>query len=77
MVLNVRPRPEWNAKVAAFCGAVFGAVAAVGHQLHNVLFGKLSGADPFLHIAAEMAVLMPSSATLFAVIVVIRNWLLC
>jgi hypothetical protein len=76
MVLNVEPRPEWNAKVAAFCGAIFGAVAAVVHQLYSVVFSKLSGADPFLHIAVEMAVLMPSSATLFAVIVIIRNWLL-
>ncbi len=77
MVLNVRPRTEWNAKVAAFCGAIFGAVAAVVHQLYSVVFSKLSGADPFLQIAAEMAVLMPSSATLFAVIVIIRNWALC
>ena len=77
MVLNVEPRPAWSAKVAAFCGSVFGAVAAVGHQLYSVVFSKLSGADPFIHIAAEMAVLIPSSATLFAVIVIIRNWLLC
>jgi hypothetical protein len=38
MVLNTEPGTEWDATVAAFCGAVLGAVAVVVHQLYVALF---------------------------------------
>jgi hypothetical protein len=71
--VNLKPDPA----IAAFCGAVFGAVAVIGHELYSVPFRRLPSVDPFIHVAAELAVLMPSSALLFAVIVIIRNRVLC
>ena len=77
MTFKVEVSPKQDPSIAAFCGAVFGAVAVIGHELHSVSSRSLPAIDPFIHVGTELAVLMPSSATLFAVIVIIRNWLLC
>ena len=73
MALNVKAGTEWDATVAAFCGAVLGAVAVVVHQLYVALFVDHLLADPFVYVMTEMAVLLPSGAMLFAAVAMIRN----
>ena len=75
MALNVEAGTEWDVTVAAFCGAVLGAVAVVVHQLYVALFVDSLIVDPFIYVMAEMAVLLPAGAMLFAGTAILRNWL--
>jgi hypothetical protein len=76
MALKVEAGTQWDGTGAAFCGAILGAVAVVGHELYDVLFGVCPVADPFIHVMTEMAIVVPSGAMLFAGPVVLSNWLL-
>jgi len=75
MTLNVEAPTEWDRTATAFCGAVFGAVAVLAHQVYVVLFSDELIVDPFVYVITEMAVLVPGEAMLFTGAVVIRNWL--
>jgi hypothetical protein len=73
MALNVEAGTEWDVTVAAFCGAVLGAVAVVVHQLYVALFVDYLIVDPFVYVMTEMAVLVPGGAMLFGAVTMIRN----
>jgi hypothetical protein len=75
MTLNVEAPTQWDTTVAAFCGAAFGAVAVVVHQVYVALSSNVLIVDPFLYVMTEMALFIPSGAMLFAGAVTLRNWL--
>jgi hypothetical protein len=76
MMLNVEAPTEWDRTVAAFCGAAFGAVAVVVHQVYVALFSDVLIVDPFVYVMTEMALFIPGGAMLLAGAVTLRNWLL-
>ncbi len=73
MALKVEAGTEWDETGPAFCGAILGAIAVVGHELYDVLFGVCPVADPFIHVMTEMAIVVPSGAMVFAGAATIRN----
>lgn len=75
MTLNVEAPTEWDRTVAAFCGAVSGAVAVIVHQVYVVLFSDELVGDPFVYVMTEVAVLVPGGAILFSGVAILRNWL--
>jgi hypothetical protein len=75
MTLNVDVPTEWDRTAAAFCGAAFGAVAVVVHQVYVVLFSDVLIVDPFVYVMTEMAMFIPGGAMLFAGAAILRNWL--
>ena len=76
MTLNVEAPTEWDTSAAAFCGAAFGAVAVVVHQVYVALFSDVLIVDPFIYVMTEMALFIPGGAMLFSGAVILRNWLL-
>ncbi len=73
MVLKVEAGTEWDETGAAFGGATLGAVAVVGHELYDVLFGVCPVVDPFVHVMTEMVIVVPGGAMLFAGAATARN----
>jgi hypothetical protein len=76
MALQVEAKTEWTVTGAAYGGGVLGAMAVIVHEVFIVLFSDYPLADPFLHVMAEMAIVVPATALAFAAIAGIRNWLL-
>lgn len=75
MTLHVQAPTEWDWMAAAFCGAAFGGVAVVAHQVYVVLFSDVLVVDPFIYVMAEMALFIPAGAVVFAGAALLRNWL--
>jgi hypothetical protein len=73
MELAVRTRTNWSTVGAAFCGAIFGAMAVIAHEVHTVFVGRCPSIDPFVHIVTELAMFAPGGAILFADLADIRN----
>jgi hypothetical protein len=75
MTLQVQAPTEWDWMSAAFCGAAFGGVAVVVHQVYVALFSDVLVVDPFIYVMTEMAVFIPGGAVVFAGAALLRNWL--
>lgn len=76
MTLHVEAPTEWDWTVAAFCGAAFGGVAVVAHQVYVALFSDVLIVDPFVYVMTEMALFIPGGAMVFVAVAIIRNWLM-
>ena len=76
MALQVEAKTEWTVTGAAYGGGVLGAMAVIVDEVFIVLFSDYPLADPFLHVMAEMAIVVPATALAFAAIAGIRNRLL-
>jgi len=75
MTHNVEAPAEWDRTAAAFCGAAFGAVAVVVHQVYVVLFSDELTIDPFVYVMTEMAMFVPAGAMLSVGAVILHEWL--
>jgi hypothetical protein len=71
----VKPEPgkKWDPSISAFCGAMTGMMLAIVLEARGICAGRFDDADPFVHIAMQLAVFASGGAVLFASAAELRN----
>lgn len=64
--MKPEPSKKWDLTISAFCGTMTGMTLAIVLEARDICSGRFNDADPFVHIAMQLAVFASGGAVLFA-----------
>lgn len=63
----------WSPVPSAFFGGYVGLMAALAHEVYNLLLGRFNDIDPFIELLSKTAVANLGGAMLFATVAWVHN----